>query len=164
MYYLDMPHIHELYDFTVSAYILDPSKTKLLLHLHKKLKSWLQPGGHIELNEDPETALWKEIMEETGIQKSKLSYINQPDQPKPRGSKNTPIPFNFNIHPFADTDHKHIDLAYLMLASTIELDPAPGESTQLRWCDREEVRRLHTNGIMYDGTLDICNWIFDLSL
>jgi len=159
-----MPHIHELYDFTVSAYILDPTKSKLLLHKHKKLNSWLQPGGHIDLSEDPEEALWKEIKEETGIKKADLTLLMQPDQPKPRGSKNVPIPFNFNVHPFDDTNHKHIDLAYLILANTIEFSPAEGESTELRWCDREEVQRLHSNGVMYDGTLGICNWIFDLEL
>ncbi len=52
-----MPHIHELYDFTASAYILHPTESKILLLLHKKLGKWLQPGGHIELSEDPLQAL-----------------------------------------------------------------------------------------------------------
>ena len=44
--------------FGVSVYVFDFKKRKFLLIKHKKLKKWLQPGGHIELNEDPEEALF----------------------------------------------------------------------------------------------------------
>ena len=57
-----MPHIHDLIDFIVDAYIVH--NNSVLLILHKKLKIWLPIGGHIELNEDPDEALMREIKEE----------------------------------------------------------------------------------------------------
>ena len=61
-----MPHIHELIDFTVGVYIVHDSKV-LLVH-HKKFDKWLSVGGHIELHEDPEEALFREVKEETGLE------------------------------------------------------------------------------------------------
>ena len=49
-----MAHIHEKIDFTTSVFIV--RNGKVLLHKHKKLGIWLQPGGHIELDEDPNQA------------------------------------------------------------------------------------------------------------
>ncbi len=57
-----MAHIHEKIDFTASVYIV--FKNKVLLHKHKKLGIWLQPGGHIELDEDPNEAALREAKEE----------------------------------------------------------------------------------------------------
>lgn len=57
-----MPHIHDLIDFTVAAYIVNNGKVALVNHL--QLKRWMPVGGHIELNEDPEEALFREIKEE----------------------------------------------------------------------------------------------------
>jgi len=53
------------YDFAVSAFITH--KERLLLLSHKKLNTWINVGGHIEANEDLEMALWREVLEETGI-------------------------------------------------------------------------------------------------
>src|ERR1700722_18560265 len=60
-----MAHIHEKIDFTVSIYIV--FEDKVLLHVHKKLGLWLPPGGHIELDEDPNVAALREAKEETGL-------------------------------------------------------------------------------------------------
>ena len=49
-----MAHIHEKIDFTASVYIVRDNR--VLLHMHKKLNMWLPPGGHIELDEDPNQA------------------------------------------------------------------------------------------------------------
>jgi 8-oxo-dGTP pyrophosphatase MutT (NUDIX family) len=70
-----MPHVHELYDFTTSAFIA--YNGTILLVQHKKIGKWLQPGGHIELDEDPLEALWREIEEETGLTKSHLEIVQQ---------------------------------------------------------------------------------------
>ena len=66
-----MPHLHELYDFVVSAFIVHDDKV-LLVH-HPKYDKWIPMGGHVELDEDPETALFREIEEETGLEVSILS-------------------------------------------------------------------------------------------
>ena len=58
-----MAHIHEKIDFVSTAIIVHRDKV-LLVH-HRGLKLWLPVGGHIELDEDPEEALFREIKEET---------------------------------------------------------------------------------------------------
>lgn len=54
---------------TASAFVIDASRTSLLLVWHLKLERWLQPGGHIE-PEDPDVLLAaaREVEEETGLQ------------------------------------------------------------------------------------------------
>ncbi len=51
--------------FTASALIIDEGK--VLSVYHKKLGVWLYPGGHIEADENPEEALFREVREETGL-------------------------------------------------------------------------------------------------
>ena len=51
---------------TGSALILGPRG--VLLHRHKRLKMWLQPGGHLEARETPWQAALREAGEETGLQ------------------------------------------------------------------------------------------------
>lgn len=53
--------------FCVGCFVYDRKDKKFLLVHHKKLKKWLQPGGHIEPNEDPEQAVLREVFEETGL-------------------------------------------------------------------------------------------------
>lgn len=140
-----MAHVHDLYDFTVSAFIVHDQKVLLLNH--KKLNTWLQPGGHIELNEDPETALWREIEEETGLTKSELTIIelqknNLTAHTSPE-HKRLPMPFDFNVHPFgADTSHKHIDMSYLMNSNTDEIQQNIAESNDLRWFTKADIESM----------------------
>lgn len=155
-----MPHIHDLYDFTTSAFVLHPNEDKLLLLKHRKIGKWLQPGGHIELNENPLQALRHELEEETGLTPEDWSFIAQPDQPKARGNTVLPIPFHFNEHNFDDT-HKHIDLCYLVEAKTDKLTESPDGAEEIKWLGRAAIAEIHAAGDMFDGTFDICEWLFD---
>ena len=54
--------------FTASAFVVSPDHSALLLINHRKLKRWLQPGGHIEpTDETLEAAARREVAEETGV-------------------------------------------------------------------------------------------------
>ena len=134
-----MSHIHKLYDFTVSAFIIHNNKL-LLLH-HKKLNTWLQPGGHVELDEDPEQALWREIEEETGLKRVNLKIIElSPNRPYATNAKNLPLPFDFNVHAFGnDPVHKHIDLGYLLHSDTDKVSQNRAESNDLRWFSLQDI-------------------------
>ena len=51
--------------FTVTGFVVH--KNEVALHWHKHVKKWLPPGGHIELDEDPISAVHREVKEETGL-------------------------------------------------------------------------------------------------
>ena len=159
-----MAHIHELYDFTVSAFILHPTEPKICLHYHKKLNSWLQPGGHIELNETPPEALEHELDEETGLDLAKCTMLRQPDTPTIRtGAAQLPVPFQIFTHYYDDV-HQHIDMTYLLRSYTDELSPQKGESQTIEWLSLDEIQKLHSKKQIFDNTLDICEWIFKQEL
>ena len=156
-----MPHIHELNDFTTSAFILHPSEPKILLLKHRKIGKWLQPGGHIELDENPLQALHHELEEETGLKPTDYKIIAQPDRPNLSGAvTELPIPFYFNQHNYNAT-HKHIDLCYLAKAKTDVLTDSPDGADDIKWLSLEEIKQKHTNGDVFDETLAVCQWIFD---
>ena len=77
-----MAHVHTQYgehDQTASAFIVrtDTEQPKLLLHLHKKLGVLLQPGGHVELQENQWQAICHEIQEETGLSSTTIARISR---------------------------------------------------------------------------------------
>ncbi len=54
--------------FTASGFVLSPERDALLLIFHSKLLRWLQPGGHIEPEDDDvNAAARREVAEETGL-------------------------------------------------------------------------------------------------
>jgi 8-oxo-dGTP diphosphatase len=148
-----MAHLHEAHfgdhDQTASAFIVrtDFETPKLLLHKHRKLGVLLQPGGHVELSENPWQAVLHEILEETGYTASELKVL----QPSLRinslsGAVLHPYPLVHNTHNFfSDGSHKHTDISYAFTASAPPLgSPAEGESKDMRWLSLEEIDTLGT--------------------
>jgi 8-oxo-dGTP pyrophosphatase MutT (NUDIX family) len=106
---------------TGSAIVSGPRGT--VLHRHKRLGRWMQPGGHIDAGEAPwETAL-RETIEETGLP------VRHPDH--------GPELIHLDAHPAANS-HFHLDLRYLLLTDDAEPDPPPQESQQVRWFTLDE--------------------------
>lgn len=111
-------------------------KGKVLLHLHKKLGKWLQPGGHIELDEDPNQTAIREAKEETGLD---VELVGNPRLPELKGNPTDLIPPRFlNRHPF-NTEHEHIDLSYFgrVVGGTLHAE----EGTPIRWFTKEEIEQ-----------------------
>lgn len=52
---------------TASAIVLG-ADGRVLLHRHKRLGIWLQPGGHLDPGESCEQAALREVAEETGLE------------------------------------------------------------------------------------------------
>ena len=52
---------------TGSAWLLDPSQSKLLLTHHRKLNMWLQLGGHSDGDPDTAAVAKREAEEESGL-------------------------------------------------------------------------------------------------
>ena len=136
-----MPHIHNepgQHDLTVSAFIINADGA-ILIHKHKKYDLYLQPGGHVELDEDPWTAMMREIREETGYDPSQLALYAPPmaviNDYEVNPSVFHPYPISFNTHSIGLGDHRHTDIAYAFYAGDekprYEIDPS--ESQEAFW-------------------------------
>jgi 8-oxo-dGTP pyrophosphatase MutT (NUDIX family) len=98
---------------TGSAVVIGPRG--VLLHLHKRLGLWLQPGGHIDAGETPEQAALRETLEETGFACADPQFVHVDVHEGGRG-------------------HTHLDVRYLLHADG-DPSPAEGESTDVGWFD-----------------------------
>lgn len=88
-----------------------------VLHWHKRIGGWLQPGGHVDPGEAPWQAALREAHEETGLQ------VRHPDH--------GPRLVHLDVHPAGD--HVHLDVRYLLHGEDAEPAPPAGESQQVRW-------------------------------
>jgi 8-oxo-dGTP pyrophosphatase MutT (NUDIX family) len=89
-----------------------------VLHLHKRLGRWMQPGGHLDPGEAPWEAALREAMEETGL--------------RLRHPVTGPRFFHLDVHPAA-SGHTHLDVRYLLVGDDSDPSPPPGESPHVRW-------------------------------
>lgn len=110
---------------TGSAVVLGPRG--VVLHLHKRLGRWMQPGGHLDPDEAPWEAALRETEEETGL--------------RPRHPETGPELIHLDVHPAA-SGHIHLDLRYLLLCDDADPTPPPGESPEVRWCELDDAMAL----------------------
>jgi 8-oxo-dGTP pyrophosphatase MutT (NUDIX family) len=122
---------------TGSGLVMSEEGSAVLLLHHRKLRRWLQPGGHAEPGETSgEKVASREVAEETGLE--------------PRLHPTAPRPFDVDIHSIParelDPEHEHLDLRYLFVAEPSEpLRPeawgargAAASGPTLRWFGVEE--------------------------
>ncbi len=105
----------------------------VVLHLHKRLQIWLQPGGHIESGELPWHGALREACEETG-----LDVAHPPTGPEL---------VHIDVHP-GPRGHTHLDLRYLMFAPDLDPTPPLGESPDARWFSWTEAIELADIGLV----------------
>ncbi|AXE88494.1 NUDIX hydrolase [Streptomyces sp. Go-475] len=110
---------------TASALVIDPEAGRVLLTLHRKLRMWLQMGGHCEPGDATlaATAL-REATEESGV--SGLSLL-------PGG------PVRLDRHPIPPPCHWHFDVQYAVLAPPDAAHEISDESLDVRWFGYDEV-------------------------
>jgi 8-oxo-dGTP pyrophosphatase MutT (NUDIX family) len=102
--------------FTASAVVVGTRGT--VLHRHRRLGRWLQPGGHIDAGETPAEAALRESTEETGL------GVEHPAQ--------GPMLIHLDVHDAAE-GHTHLDVRYVIVAGDEDPKPGPGESPDARW-------------------------------
>lgn len=134
-----MPHIHKDIDFVVSAYIF--MSGRVLLIFHRELQLWLPIGGHIELNEDPEEALFREIKEETGLLSDDLTILTDKLTGDTPGNKFLYRPNFMAIHNIS-ASHRHTALIYVLRSRTFQIALAENEHEQIKWYSLDEIDRL----------------------
>lgn len=105
----------------------------VVLHLHKRLGLWLQPGGHIEPGETPAEGALREAHEETGLG---IAH--------PAGG---PRLVHVDVHP-GPKGHTHLDVRYLIEAGDAEPNPAEGESPDARWFGWDEAIEVADAGLV----------------
>lgn len=133
-----------------------------MLHFHKKLGSYTQFGGHIELHETPWLTLIHELQEETGYDISQLQIL-QPHQriPKITGSIIHPYPVAHNTMGYASQgNHFHIDTVYALITNEEPRQaPNEGESTNIKLFSKQEL--IKAQDLIDPAAYDIALYIFD---
>ncbi|AWW37696.1 NUDIX hydrolase [Streptomyces cadmiisoli] len=110
---------------TASALVVDPEHGRVLLTLHRKLRMWLQMGGHCEPGDTTlESAALREAAEESGV--AGLTLL-------PGG------PVRLDRHPIPPPCHWHFDVQYAVLAPPGAVQEISDESLDLRWFGYDEV-------------------------
>lgn len=145
-----MAHLHTGpggHDSTVSALVFRGDE--LYVHWHRKLERWLQPGGHVDHDENPWQAVVRELREEAGFDVDQLDVLH----PFPRIEGLThdhlhPTPAVVNTHQIG-TGHWHADLTFVFVTDDDPRHPpAAGESARVGWMRVAELA--DTEGVSSD--------------
>ncbi len=133
----------EVKHFTATAMIRN-EKGDFLLHRHQKLGIWLPPGGHIEPNEEPQDAVIREVLEETGLECKVVScaYPFKKHISHSPHVQSLPIPLAILKEFITDKkigDHWHIDMVYLCELTMPNKQPYD----EFLWVPFEELTKLN---------------------
>lgn len=119
---------------TASALVVDPEQGRVLLTLHKKLRMWLQVGGHCEPEDGTlAAAALREALEESGI--AGLTLL-------PGG------PVRLDRHPIPPPCHVHFDVQYAVIAPAGAVQEISDESLDLRWFAYDEVEEVADDSVV----------------
>jgi 8-oxo-dGTP pyrophosphatase MutT (NUDIX family) len=121
---------------TGSAWVVNPSRDRVLLLHHRKHDQWFQPGGHADGDADILRVVLRETSEETGLDPSHIRLADD-------------AVFDVDIHAVAagngDPRHEHIDIRFLVEMDDDLAIPGNDESHQVLWVPLPQVARFNNN-------------------
>ncbi|MFD4575746.1 NUDIX hydrolase [Streptomyces sp. NPDC058417] len=119
---------------TASALVIDPERGRVLLTLHRKLRMWLQMGGHCEPQDGSlAAAALREAGEESGV--AGLTLL-------PGG------PVLLDRHRIPPPCHWHLDVQYAAVAPPGAVEAISDESLDLRWFPYAEVAEVADGSVV----------------
>lgn len=118
---------------TASAIVVSDDGGSVVLHLHKRLGMWLQPGGHVDAGESCAQAALREAVEETGL--------------PVRHERDGGVFMHLDVHP-GPRGHTHFDVRYLLRAPKVPPAPGEGESREVRWFSWAEAHECADAGLV----------------
>jgi 8-oxo-dGTP pyrophosphatase MutT (NUDIX family) len=130
---LDRPFDEHASPTHVTASAIITGDAGVVLHRHKRLGLWLQPGGHIDAGELPWDGARREALEETGLTVSPVS-----------GEPSTLL--HVDVHP-GPRGHTHLDLRYHFTAPPVTPTPPEGESPDVAWFSWAQAIRVAEPGL-----------------
>lgn len=125
---------------TASTWVVNPTRSHVLMLHHRKLGLWLQLGGHADGETDIVSVALKETAEESGVDASQIKLLSEDI-------------FDVDVHTIYasehDPRHQHFDPRFL-----VEIDdriPLPGsdEAHEVRWVPLEQVLRFNNARSLY---------------
>ncbi len=130
---------------TASCLLLDHAGERALLTHHRKLRRWLQLGGHCDGDANLAHVAWLEATEESGI----------------AGIEIDPEPIDLDIHTIparpGEPEHWHLDTRFVARAPRGAREVVSAESIELAWIGRDELAGLETDASvtrLYDLVLE----------
>lgn len=121
---------------TSTVYIINDGK--VLLHMHKKYKTWFPVGGHLEEDELPHEAAIREAKEESGLD---IRLYSEPQPPFSIGLV-TRVPSPLCVYHEGDKRNggeDFLDFIYAAASDSMDIHPEEEESGVFRWFSQEEL-------------------------
>lgn len=122
--------------FTASAFVLSPCGEEVLMILHGKLGIWVQPGGHVDPeDEDIFAAALREVAEEVGVVGARFAG-------------GAPSIFDVDIHDIparkGDPAHAHFDVRVLLVAPDAAFEVG-SDARAARWRRLDSIQPAETD-------------------
>lgn len=115
---------------TGSAWIINSTRSHVLLVHHARLNKWMQPGGHADGDENILRVALKEAEEETGLKNLKVLSL---------------APFDIDIHTIPNRpdfpEHLHFDVRFLLEGDIKEQIVVSHESHDVKWIPLKDLEK-----------------------